>query len=72
MTGATGLRLSPHYDLVSTEVYPALERRLAMKIGAARVGCAEGYGESPVYDAIERICERQASGLDRELVRAGR
>jgi len=28
-----GLVLSPHYDLVSTEVYPGLERRLAMKIG---------------------------------------
>jgi serine/threonine-protein kinase HipA len=30
-----GLRLTPHYDLVSTEVYPELERNLAMKIGAA-------------------------------------
>jgi serine/threonine-protein kinase HipA len=30
-----GLRLTPHYDLVSTEVYPDLERNLAMKIGAA-------------------------------------
>ncbi|HEV8358633.1 MAG TPA: type II toxin-antitoxin system HipA family toxin [Gemmatimonadales bacterium] len=30
-----GLRLTPHYDLVSTEVYPELERRLAMKIGGA-------------------------------------
>jgi len=28
-----GLRLTPHYDLVSTEVYPGLERSLAMKIG---------------------------------------
>jgi serine/threonine-protein kinase HipA len=27
------LRLTPHYDLVSTEVYPGLERRLAMKLG---------------------------------------
>jgi len=30
-----GLRLTPHYDLVSTEVYAGLERRLAMKIGRA-------------------------------------
>lgn len=30
-----GLRLSPHYDLLSTEVYDALDRRLAMKIGGA-------------------------------------
>ena len=30
-----GLRLTPHYDLVSTEVYPDLERTLAMKIGRA-------------------------------------
>jgi serine/threonine-protein kinase HipA len=29
-----GLRLTPHYDLVSTEVYADLERRLAMKIGS--------------------------------------
>jgi serine/threonine-protein kinase HipA len=28
-----GLRLTPHYDLVSTEVYAQLERKLAMKIG---------------------------------------
>ena len=28
-----GLRLTPHYDLVSTEVYGSLERELAMKIG---------------------------------------
>ncbi len=28
-----GLRLAPHYDLVSTEVYPELQRNLAMKIG---------------------------------------
>jgi serine/threonine-protein kinase HipA len=28
-----GLRLTPHYDLVSTEVYENLERELAMKIG---------------------------------------
>lgn len=108
----TGLRLSPYYDLVSTEIYPGLERRLAMKIGAAtdvrnvqrgdwerlagalslrapevrawlldqmeavrgavpatRVACAEAYGASPVYDAIERICERQASRLERALAR---
>lgn len=30
-----GLALSPHYDLVSTEVYPGLQRSLAMKIGGA-------------------------------------
>jgi serine/threonine-protein kinase HipA len=30
-----GLHLTPFYDLVSTEVYPSLERRLAMKIGRA-------------------------------------
>lgn len=30
-----GPRLSPHYDLVSTEVYADLERRMAMKIGGA-------------------------------------
>ncbi len=30
-----GLRLTPHYDLVSTEVYPGLQRNLAMKIGGA-------------------------------------
>lgn len=30
-----GLRLTPHYDLVSTEVYPDLERSLAMKLGRA-------------------------------------
>ena len=30
-----GLRLTPHYDLVSTEVYAELERNLAMKIGTA-------------------------------------
>ncbi len=30
-----GLRLTPHYDLVSTEVYPELQRNLAMKIGGA-------------------------------------
>jgi len=28
-----GLQLSPHYDLVSTEVYPDLQRAMAMKIG---------------------------------------
>jgi hypothetical protein len=39
-------------------------------LAATRVACAEGYGASPVYGAIERICERQASGLERELVRA--
>lgn len=33
--GDSGLRLSPHYDLVSTEIYPGLERRMAMKIGGA-------------------------------------
>ena len=32
---ADGLRLAPHYDLVSTEVYGGLERRMAMKIGGA-------------------------------------
>ena len=30
-----GLRLAPHYDLLSTEVYPGLKRELAMKIGGA-------------------------------------
>lgn len=30
-----GLCLTPHYDLVSTEVYPNLQRTLAMKIGGA-------------------------------------
>ena len=30
-----GLQLSPHYDLVSTEVYAELERSMAMKIGRA-------------------------------------
>ena len=30
-----GLRLTPHYDLVSTEAYPDLQRSLAMKIGGA-------------------------------------
>ena len=30
-----GLRLAPHYDLLSTEVYPGLERALAMKLGGA-------------------------------------
>ena len=30
-----GLELAPLYDLVSTAVYEGLERRLAMKIGAA-------------------------------------
>jgi serine/threonine-protein kinase HipA len=30
-----GLRLAPHYDLVSTAVYPDLDRRLAMKVGGA-------------------------------------
>ncbi|MBI2403744.1 MAG: HipA domain-containing protein [Gemmatimonadetes bacterium] len=32
---ADGLRLTPHYDLVSTQAYADLERRLAMKIGTA-------------------------------------
>jgi serine/threonine-protein kinase HipA len=32
---ADGLRLAPHYDLVSTEIYRGLERRMAMKIGGA-------------------------------------
>jgi serine/threonine-protein kinase HipA len=31
--GPQGLVLSPHYDLVSTAVYPDLVRRLAMKLG---------------------------------------
>lgn len=30
-----GLHLTPFYDLISTEAYPHLERRLAMKIGRA-------------------------------------
>ena len=30
-----GLCLAPHYDLVSTEIYRGLERRMAMKIGGA-------------------------------------
>jgi serine/threonine-protein kinase HipA len=30
-----GLRLAPHYDLLSTEVYPGLKRELAMKLGGA-------------------------------------
>jgi serine/threonine-protein kinase HipA len=30
-----GLRLSPHYDLVCTTVYPNLERSMAMKLGSA-------------------------------------
>jgi serine/threonine-protein kinase HipA len=30
-----GLRLAPHYDLLSTEVYHGLERELAMKLGGA-------------------------------------
>ena len=30
-----GLRLTPHYDLVSTEVYAMLDRKLAMKVGRA-------------------------------------
>ena len=30
-----GLRLSPHYDLVSTEVYPDLQGAMAMKIGSS-------------------------------------
>ena len=30
-----GLRLTPHYDLVSTEVYDELERVLAMKVGTS-------------------------------------
>lgn len=29
----TGVRLAPHYDLLSTEVYAHLERKCAMKIG---------------------------------------
>ncbi|MEK7668804.1 MAG: type II toxin-antitoxin system HipA family toxin [Gemmatimonadota bacterium] len=32
---ADGLRLAPNYDLVSTEIYRGLERRMAMKIGGA-------------------------------------
>ena len=32
---ADGLRLTPHYDLVSPEVYAGLERSMAMKIGGA-------------------------------------
>jgi len=32
---AGGLRLTPHYDLVSTELYPGLARLLAMKLGRA-------------------------------------
>ncbi len=110
-----GIRLSPHYDLVSTEVYAGLDRRLAMNLGAATdvrnvqrsdweqvgralavpagqvrawlldqvaavrgamppvlAGCVEGYGPSPVYQAIAAICERQATRLERELARAGR
>lgn len=30
-----GLQLSPHYDLVSTEVYPDLQGAMAMKIGSS-------------------------------------
>ncbi len=30
-----GALLSPHYDVVSTEIYPGLRRRMAMKIGRA-------------------------------------
>jgi serine/threonine-protein kinase HipA len=30
-----GLRLAPHYDLVSTEVYGDLTRMLAMKVGTS-------------------------------------
>ena len=30
-----GLRLAPHYDIVSTTVYPELERQSAMKVGRA-------------------------------------
>jgi serine/threonine-protein kinase HipA len=33
--GAEGLRLTPHYDLVSTTVYRDLKRSLAMKLGRA-------------------------------------
>jgi serine/threonine-protein kinase HipA len=32
---AGGLRLTPHYDLVSTAVYPHLQREAAMKVGGA-------------------------------------
>jgi hypothetical protein len=33
--------------------------------------CAEGYGDSPIYQNILEICERRAGQLERELVGAG-
>lgn len=34
--GPNGLRLAPHYDLLSTRYYPALDRGLAMAVGGRR------------------------------------
>ncbi len=57
-----GLRLTPHYDLVSTEVYPQLERSLAMKIG--RSWDIRGVQKSDWRRVAERI------GLPWDRVRA--
>ena len=59
---ADSLRLAPHYDLVSTEVYRGLERRMAMKIG----------GATDVRNVQRNDWERfaRAIALDWPLVRA--
>lgn len=48
-----GLRLAPHYDLVCTEIYEDLERRLAMKVG----------GASDIRNVQRRDWERCARGV---------
>lgn len=48
-----GLRLTPHYDLLSTEVYPDLQRSLAMKVGRARdLGSVQRSDWRRVADAL--------------------
>jgi len=63
--GADGPRLAPHYDIVSTEVYPHLERKSAMKIAARRPATGSVWQIS--CDSRGRRPEWNCSGWGRRL-----
>ncbi len=60
--------------LPSSKVRVWLSEQMEAIVGSlptAVAYCAEGYGDSPIYQNIVEICERQAGQLERELVGAG-
>lgn len=81
---ADGTRLAPLYDLVSTAVYPGLDRKLAMAIGGEyrpdyvrrrhveRFAAAAGLGVAPVRRRMLRLAERARVSAPEVAERVGR